>query len=98
MSVKNAKKNQKPRRLFGFWSAKIFMQGIKKSISIENAPLDVVLLINFLTEKLSFAVKQNCGVDYQRIGENSFPNWTFRSIRIQASMQKSEKAVFLWST
>ena len=90
MSVKNAK-NQKHLCLFDFWSAKIFMRGMKKSVSIETAPVDIMLLVRFLTEKLNFAVKENYGIEYQRVGDNSLRTWNFRSINIEASMQKSEK-------
>ena len=42
-------------------------------------------------EKFNFAEKENYGVEYQRISENSLPTWIFRTIKTQASMQKSDK-------
>ena len=62
-----------------------------KPISIETAPVDEVLLIKFLTEKLSLAVKQGYGIEYHRIGEDMFPTWILRTYKIQASMQKLKK-------
>ena len=67
-----------------------------KSASIETATIGVVLLINILTEKLNFGVKKTYGVKYHRIGENSLPNWIFRTIKIQACMQNFRKNVFFW--
>ena len=90
MSVKN-EINQKPLRPFDFLDCKFFYAGNRKICLIESPPIDVMLLINILTEKPNFAVKENYGVEYQRIREKSLRTWISRTINIQASMQKSEK-------
>ena len=44
-----------------------------KCVSNETIRTDVLLLKNVLTEKVNFAVKENYGVEHQRIGEKSSP-------------------------
>ena len=90
MSVKN-EINQKPLRTVDFLDCKIFYAGNRKICLIETPPIGVVLLINILTEKPNFAVKEIFGVEFQRREEKSLPTWISRIINIQASMQKSEK-------
>ena len=62
-----------------------------KFVLIETTPIGVVLLIIIFTVKLHFALKEKYGIENQRIGENSLPTLIFRTIKIQDSMQKSEK-------
>ena len=91
MSVRNEKYRKPLRHLIFSGVPWFFCRELEESVSIETAPIHVVLLNNILTEKFNFAVMDYYAVEYQRIRKNSRPTWYFPTIKIQACMQKSVK-------
>ena len=90
MSVRN-EKHQKPLRPLDFLECQGFFAGNRGNVFQLELLHSMWYLQNIiLTEEFIFAVKKNNGVEYQRIGKNCFPTWNFRTMKIQAFMQKSE--------